>query len=266
MVIEVYHPMELITSLQNERVKLANALQHRARARRKHVKIAVEGDRLLKDALDRRQRPDYVLYTPDANPPLLALLNKMRVPVFAVTEEVMAHVSATEEPQGMVGVFPIPMPPLPQNPRRVLVMDELGDPGNVGGLLRSAAAAGVEVAILSPHCADPYNPKALRSGMGAHFRLPVVEADWGQIAGYLDGLTVRAADAAGPHAYDLTDWTGRWALIVGSEAHGLGEKARQLATELVSIPMAAQTESLNAMAAAAVILFEAARQVRHRTG
>ncbi|MCU0475700.1 MAG: hypothetical protein MUC99_06270 [Anaerolineae bacterium] len=99
--------------------------------------------------------------------------------------------------------------------------------------------------------------------MGAHFRLPVVEADWGQIAGYLDGLTVCAADAKGTLAYDQMDWAGqRWGLIVGSEAHGLSTRARELATQLVSIPMAAQTESLNAMVAAAVVLFEAARQAR----
>lgn len=255
--------MEPITSLQNERVKLAHTLQHRPRSRRKHLKIVVEGDRLLRDALDRRQRPEFVLYTPEgADEKLVALLNKMKVITLPVNGEVMAHVSATEEPQGIVGVFPIPMPPMPKNPSRVLVLDALGDPGNVGGLLRSAAAAGVEVAILSPNCADPYNPKALRAGMGAHFRLPVVEADWGQITGYLEGLTVCAADASGEADYDQTDWTGRWALIVGSEAHGLGVRARELATRLVRIPMAAQTESLNAMVAAAVILFEAARQNR----
>lgn len=255
--------MDLITSPQNERVKLTHSLQHRARARRKHLKIPVEGDRLLRDALDRRQRPDFVLYTPEgADEKLVALLNKMRVPTLAVSPDVMAHASATAEPQGIVGVFPIPMPPLPKAPTRVLVLDAMGDPGNVGGILRSAAAAGAEVAILSPNCADPYNPKALRAGMGAHFRLPVVESDWGQITAYVTGLNIYAADATGTADYDRVDWTGRWALIVGSEAHGLSARARELATQLVKIPMAAQTESLNAMVAAAVMLFEAARQNR----
>jgi len=255
--------MELITSLQNERVKLAHTLQHRPRARRKHVKIVVEGDRLLRDALDRRQRPEFVLYTPEgSDAKLVALLHKIKVQMLPVSAEVMAYVSATEEPQGIVAIFPIPMPPLPKHPSRVLILDSMGDPGNMGGLLRSAAASGVDVAILSPNCADPYNPKALRAGMGAHFRIPVVEADWGQITGYLDGLTVCAADAGGTLDYDQADWTGRWALIVGSEAHGLSTRARELATRVIRIPMSAETESLNAMVAAAVILFEAARQNR----
>lgn len=255
--------MEPIISLQNERVKLAHTLQQRPRARRKHMKIAVEGDRLLRDALDRRQRPEFVLYTVEgADEKLVTILNKMKVPTLPVNEEVMRHVSATEEPQGIVGIFPIPIPPMPKKASRVLILDALGDPGNVGGLLRSAAASGVEVVILSPNCADPYNPKALRAGMGAHFRLPVIEAEWGEIIGYLEGLTVCAADAGGESDYDQTDWTGRWALIVGSEAHGLSARAREVATRLVRIPMAAQTESLNAMVAAAVILFEAARQNR----
>lgn len=257
-------PIPPITSLQNERVKLAHTLQHRPRSRRKHLKIVVEGDRLLRDALDRRQKPDFVLYTPEgANEKLIDILTRNKAILLPVSAEVMAHVSATEEPQGILGVFPIPMPPLPKRPRRVVIFDSMGDPGNVGGLLRSAAGAGVDVAILSPNCADPYNPKALRAGMGAHFRLPVVEASWEDIVGYIEGLTVFAADASGTVDYDRADWTGRWALIIGSEAHGLSEKAREVATQLVRIPMAAETESLNAMVAAAVILYEAARQARN---
>lgn len=253
---------DLISSIQNERVKLANSLQQRPRARRKHLKIAVEGDRLLADALERGQRPEFVLYTPgDADEALLTSFRKMRVPLLAVSAQVMQHVSATESPQGMVGVLPLPFPPLPQNPRRVLILDAVADPGNVGGILRTAAASGVQVCVLSPGCADPYNPKALRAGMGAHFRLPVVEAEWGEIAGYAENLTVLAADASGS-SYTELDWTQPWALIVGSEAHGLSPRAQELAFAKVGIPMAAETESLNAMVAASVLLFEAARQLR----
>jgi TrmH family RNA methyltransferase len=253
---------DLISSIQNERVKLANSLQQRPRARRKHLKIAVEGDRLLADALERGQRPEFVLYTPaDADDELLTSFRKMRVPLLAVSAQVMQHVSATESPQGMVGVLPLPFPPLPQNPRRVLILDAVADPGNVGGILRTAAAAGVQVCVLSPGCADPYNPKALRAGMGAHFRLPVVEAEWNEITGYAENLTVLAADASGTNYTEL-DWTQPWALIVGSEAHGLSPRAEELAFSKVGIPMAAETESLNAMVAASVLLFEAARQIR----
>lgn len=255
--------MEKITSTQNERVKLARSLQERPRARRKHMRIAVEGTRLVRDAWERGARPDFVLYDPDtADATLIKQMTKARVSLLAVSPEVMAHVSDTEQPQGIVSVFPLPVPPLPKTPRRVLICDAIGDPGNMGGLLRSAAAAGVDVAVLSPDCADPYNPKALRAGMGAHFRLPVVEASWTEITTFCEDLAVYAADAGGALAYDAVDWTQRWALIVGSEAHGLSAPAQALATAQINIPMAAQTESLNAMVAASIILFEAARQVR----
>lgn len=257
--------MEIITSLQNERVKLARGLQERPRARRKHMRIAVEGARLVRDAWQRGSRPDFVLYTPgDSDEALIAQMAKARVTTLAVSAEVMQHVSDTQSPQGIVGVFPLPVPPLPKNPRRVLICDALGDPGNLGGLLRSAAAAGVDLAILAPGCADPYNPKALRAGMGAHFRLPVVEATWAEIAGYCEPLNLYAADAEGEADYDAVDWLKPWGVIVGSEAHGLSVEATQLAATRIAIPMAAATESLNAMVAASIILFEAARQHRHQ--
>ncbi|NOG51748.1 MAG: RNA methyltransferase [Chloroflexi bacterium] len=119
-----------------------------------------------------------------------------------------------------------------------------------------------DLAILAPGCADPYNPKALRAGMGAHFRLPVVEATWAEIAGYCEALTLYAADAEGDAAYDAVNWLKPWGLIVGSEAHGLSADAANLASKQIAIPMAAATESLNAMVAASIILFEAARQGR----
>ena len=255
--------MDVITSLQNERVKLARSLQERPRARRKYMMIAVEGTRLVRDAWGRGRRPEFVLYDPEtADTTLISQMIKARLSMLAVSAEIMAYVSDTEQPQGIVAVFPLPVPPMPKNPRRVLICDAIGDPGNMGGLLRSAAAAGVEVVLLSPDCADPYNPKALRAGMGAHFRLPVVEATWQEIATFCEEITVFAADAEGAQDYDAIDWTQRWALIVGNEAHGLGEKAQELATAKIRIPMAAETESLNAMVAASIILFEAARQGR----
>jgi TrmH family RNA methyltransferase len=163
-----------------------------------------------------------------------------------------------------VAVFPLPVPPMPKHPRRVLICDAIGDPGNMGGLLRSAAAAGVEVVLLSPDCADPYNPKALRAGMGAHFRIPVADASWAQIEQAVAELDVRLADMTGGPAYDQADWARPWALIIGSEAHGASEQAQALATTRVTIPMAARTESLNAAVACGVLLFEAAKAQRKR--
>ncbi len=114
--------------------------------------------------------------------------------------------------------------------------------------------------LLAPTCADLYNPKTLRSGMGAHFRVPAMDADWPQIEAACTDRKVYLADGNGKIRYDSADWSGRWAIIIGSEAHGAGSEARRLAHQHISIPMAAQTESLNASAAASIILFEARRQ------
>jgi TrmH family RNA methyltransferase len=251
----------MITSLQNEKVKLARALQSHAKARRAERKMVLEGVRLVRDVLERGQRPDFVFYTAELEGnDLITHLERQSVSLLPVSAEVMRHVSDTQQPQGILAVFALPLPALPQPPRRVLILDAVREPGNMGTMLRTAAAAGAQIVLLAPGCVDPYNPKALRGGMGAHFRLPVVEAQWDQITHYCDGLAVYLADSQGDTAYTEVNWSQAWALIIGGEAHGAGSHAAQLAHKHVYIPMAAETESLNAAIAAAVILFEANRR------
>ena len=250
----------MITSLQNERVKLAHGLITGAKSRRKLGKVALEGTRLIGDALAAGYLPDFILY--DGSSAAFRLLNVEPDVLLEASPDVMQHLAATEHSQGVIGVFPLPTPSLPRSPRRVLILDALRDPGNLGAILRSAAAAGVDLVLLAPGCVDPYNDKALRAGMGAHFRLPVINQSWEKIAETCAGLTVFLADMHGDLAYDAADWSGGWALIVGGEAHGAGEAAAALAHHRVFIPMAAETESLNAASAAAVILFEVARHGR----
>jgi RNA methyltransferase, TrmH family len=255
--------MDVITSLHNDRVKLAHGLQTRPRTRRKERKIALEGVRLISDAVERGHLPLFVLYRLEtADYDLVARLQERKVTLLPASAAVMEHISDTQNPQGIVGVFPLPLPALPRRAGRVLILDNLGDPGNLGTMLRTAAAAGVDCVLLSPGCCDPYNPKVLRGGMGAHFRVPIIEADWPQIEAYCEGVSVYLAAGDGDVPYDRADWSGRWAVIVGSEAHGVGPEAERLARQRIYIPMATQTESLNASIAAGIILFEAARQRR----
>lgn len=150
------------------------------------------------------------------------------------------------------------------------------DPGNVGTLLRAAAGAGADGVVLAPGCADPWGLKALRAGMGAQLRMPMLTGvAWPEIEALLVadlGCSVCVADgddAGGAEGafvrrssvgYADHDWTGPSALVVGSEADGPSAEARAMATTRVSIPMANGMESLNAGVAGAVILFEASRQ------
>lgn len=248
----------MITSLQNEKVKLARLLGTGAKARRKAGKIVLEGARLVRDALSSGQQPDFILYNPAVEQ--TQFVADYGVEALPVSDEVMRHVSDTEQPQGIVGVFSVPASSMPPNPSRTLILDSIRDPGNLGTMLRTAAASGVEAVLLSPTCVDPYNPKALRGGMGAHFRVPVISADWEQIAEYSYNQAIYVADGEGDLRYDAVDWTSRWALIIGGEADGAGAEALALAKARVYIPMAAETESLNAAMAAGIILFEAKRQ------
>ncbi|MCU0511218.1 MAG: RNA methyltransferase [Anaerolineae bacterium] len=251
---------DVITSLQNTRVKLAAALQKSARARRQERKIPLEGARLIRDALLCGHVPDFVLYDlQTADYELVAALQATRAVLMPAAPDVIKHASETQQPQGMIAVFPLPMPRMPRQPGRILILDAVREPGNMGTLLRTAAAAGVEVVLLAPECVDPYNPKVLRAGMGAHFRLPLVEAAWTEIATYCEAVTVYLAAGDAEQPYSAVDWRSPHALIIGNEAHGARPAARLNATR-IAIPMAAGTESLNAAMAATVILFEAQRQ------
>ena len=250
----------MITSLHNEKVKLAHALQTAAKARRKEGKIALEGVRLVRDACQTDHRPEFALISSAfSDQSLFTLLRENGCDPLLVSDEVMQHISDTQQPQGIIAVFPTPNAPLPQQPHRVLILDSIRDPGNLGTILRTGGAAGVQAVLLSPTCVDPYNPKTLRSGMGAHFRVPIAEATWEYITAYAAHLPIYIADSQGDLRYDAVDWSQGWALIIGGEAHGAGSQAQHIAHQRVYIPMAANTESLNAAIASGIILFEALR-------
>ena len=159
-----------------------------------------------------------------------------------------------------MAVFPINPLPLPIQKDLVLIADEIRDPGNLGTLMRSSLAAGVDMFLLSPGSVDLYSPKVIRSGMGAHFRLPAITASWEEILKLTSGLVLYLADMNQGKSCWETDLTGPVGIILGGEAHGPGENARELANHSVHIPMNTHSESLNAAAAGAILLFEIRRQ------
>jgi TrmH family RNA methyltransferase len=254
----------MITSLKNDRVKHIRALQGRRRVRQRERQMVLEGVRLIEEAVAARLPPSLVFYTQSVEndgraAALLEALRAMDAPVECVSEAVMAACSDTQTPQGLLAVLPLPDLPRPQNPSLILILDRVRDPGNLGTLLRTALAAGVEQVILAPGTVDASNPKAVRAGMGAHFRLPVTALRWEAIGEAVDGCGVYLATADSETPYTGVDWPQRVALIVGGEAGGAGERAAVLAQKKVAIPMLAGVESLNTGVAAAVILFEIAR-------
>ncbi len=260
----------MITSFHNERIKLLRVLQSQPRIRRKEGLLVLEGVRLISDALAAGYLPTFVIFTRDAvarggerpGEALYQALLAKDVLCLETTPEVLNHAADTQSPQGMIAVLPMPTMPLP-SPNKlslVLILDAVADPGNLGTILRAAAASGADAVMLAPGCVDPYNPKALRSGMGAHFRIPLIQAPWSDIASQVAHMTVYLADSEGTPEYTVVNWAKPAAVIIGGEARGADQTARQLARDMISIPMANQAESLNAAIAAAVILFEIRRQ------
>ncbi|MGQ9515777.1 MAG: TrmH family RNA methyltransferase [Anaerolineae bacterium] len=256
-----------ITSASNPKVKYVRSLYERP-ARYREQKFVIEGLRLVEEALRAGMQPALVFYTLEfaGRPEGQELLQRIRErswPAEQVAPHVMERLSETVTPQGILAVVPFPEWPVPARLELVLIVDGVADPGNLGTLLRSAEAAGVDLVLLSEGTADVFNPKVVRGGMGAHLRLPMRWGmRWEAIAGWVQGLTVYLADVKGSRSYDQVDWTKPAALIVSSEAHGPSPAARRLAHETIYIPMQGQTESLNVGVAGSVILFEAARQRR----
>lgn len=192
------------------------------------------------------------------------------VPVRMLAEDVLEGLSEVRASQGLLAIAQRPQPApeaIFEGPRPlVLVAVEVQDPGNLGALLRSAEAAGAAGAVLTAGCADPYSWKALRGSMGSAFRLPLLASLSPEQALALvkaRGLSLAAASAEAAQDYAEADLRGPLAIMVGNEGAGLPAVLEQAAGLRLRIPMAGRVESLNAGAAAAVLLFEAARQRRH---
>ena len=255
----------MITSLSNERVKYVRKLQSQKDLRHTDRRMVLEGVRLVEEVTRACLVPSLVLYTEDVSADgrgkaLLVTLDGMGAPSFQVSQEVMASCSDTMTPQGVLAVLPFPELAPPQPATFVVVADALRDPGNLGTLLRSALAAGVEQVLLSPGTVDFTNQKVVRAAMGAHLWLPIRHADWDAIAETLAGCHPWLAVGGARKTYTEVDWSRPSALIVGSEARGAGDRAASLAQGRISIPIAPVVDSLNAAVAASVILFEAVRQ------
>jgi TrmH family RNA methyltransferase len=254
----------MITSVKNPRIKAVRALQSKAKNRREEGVFVLEGVRLVEEAVQAGWNASLCLYTTDLNPRGMAVVDslaKSGVPVEPVSPHVMKSASDTQTPQGILLVVEANALPLPEQLDFLLILDRVGDPGNVGTLLRTATAAGVDAVLLTEGSVDPTAPKVVRAGMGAHFRLPVRIFAEGEILNLCEGagLHLWSASAGAERVYSAVDLTSPIAVIIGSEAHGVSECLHRAAQPL-QIPMPGGGESLNAAVAGAVLLFEVVRQ------
>jgi TrmH family RNA methyltransferase len=195
----------------------------------------------------------------------------MDVPVFEISERHLTLVSDTETPAGIVVVATLPplapSLPLPRNPGLgALLLDQVRDPGNIGGILRTAAAAGISSVVSSEGSADLWAPKVVRAGAGAHFRIGLYPGrTMDEITNWLDLWDQRlVADGRSSRTMFRVDWTPPTLLILSNEARGASSWLDDAGIGRVSIPMGASTESLNVAAAAAVLIYEGRRDALRR--
>ncbi len=254
----------MITSTHNPKLKLIRALQSRAKERRDAGAFVAEGIRLVEEAYSTSWPFRFVLYDEVLNERGSSLVENLKsrgIDCEMVSTSLMKSLSETETPQGLLAVLNDTQLPIPDSLNFVLIPDQIRDPGNLGTLLRTAIAAGVQAILLPPETTDAFAPKVVRSGMGAHFHLPIHSMNWEEIEKMLQvaGLKVFIADMDGQSCWE-TDLRQPIALIIGGEADGVSEFARKLANTKISIPMSGNIESLNAGVAGSVLMFEVVRQ------
>jgi TrmH family RNA methyltransferase len=253
----------MITSKSNPTIKRIRHLQASRRFREQDQAYVVESTRWLKELALAGINPETILVTEswlnfETNS---QLVQEFSAPVQVVSDSVLAYASELESPAGILAIVPMfSSLRLPEQLTWLLILDGISDPGNMGAILRTAAAAGVDGVMVTPGSVDRYNPKVIRAGMGAHLHLPIMKENWSEIRRFSSQLTVYLADVHGGAPYNEVDWCKPTALIIGSEALGAGKVAQELCDEKVRIPMTDSSESLNAAVATGILLFEAARQ------
>jgi len=260
--------MPRITSPQNLRFNEAVRLVESSRERRKSGRCVLEGEHLIGVYVDRIGPPETLIVVEDvlAKPGVAALVERVAPgDVLIVSTRMFASITAMPPDIGILGVVQTPTPAVRGPARFCLLVEDIQDPGNVGTILRTAAAAGIAQVWLSKRSAFAWSPKALRAAQGAHFLTTIVEgvdlAGWSAAfragGGHVAALVAHRGD-------DLYATKLEWplALAIGNEGNGLSAALSAGADYRVTIPMAAGSESLNAAAAAAVALFECVRRQR----
>ncbi|MEO8077597.1 MAG: RNA methyltransferase [Acidobacteriota bacterium] len=266
--------MDRLSSRQNPIVKRFRDL---ARGRAGDGWVLLDGEHLIREAQASGARVEVAAFCgpvdADLLPPLAVELERAGSRVIAVTEPVLAAMSPVREPSGVVAIAALGSTPLADaiaarrgsHPQLVLMLSDVQDPGNVGAIIRAAEGCGASAVVAGDGSADPFGWKALRGAMGSTFRLPVAARASLPTAVRLaqeQGLRVFATVARGGRPLPECDLRGSMAILLGGEGAGLSQDLIEMADERLSIPMEAPVESLNVAVAAALTVYEAARQRR----
>ena len=243
-----------ISSVQNPRVKRLVKLREDKKARAEDGLTLVEGFDEMRLALAAGHTPQTILFAPELTS------RSMEFPAgehLSVSRAVFEKISYRQIPDGSMGVFPIP-----RRRSLVIVAEAVEKPGNLGAILRSADAAGVDALLVCDARVDVWNPNVIRASRGTIFSVPLVECDNASALEWLrrNAIRVVAATPAAETLYTEVDLRAPSAIAVGAEAEGLSDFWMASAGERVKIPMMGKVNSLNVSVSAALIVYEALRQ------
>ena len=249
---------EHITSLKNAKVTTWKSLKDR-KGRKETGCFLVEGRKMVEEALDSAFPVDAILVDADR---AAEFSLPGHIPVFTMPSHVLAAVCDTKTPQGIAAV--VRMADMPLNGSRLVAMDGVQDPGNVGTIIRTADAAGFDGVLLSQQCADVFSPKVLRATMGSIFRMGIRVTD--DLPGLLsqmvqEGASVLSSQLNGEPFYQRSPLNERFVLVIGSEGNGVTDEVKAVATHKVKLPMRGGAESLNAAVAAGIMMYELTREM-----
>ena len=257
-------PRPQITSAENPRFRTLLKLHQSSRERRKAGLSLLDGVHLVAAYLEHVGAPEYVAISRSHldDVEIAALLGSSTVPTPLIfSDALFRELSSVTTPTGIIAIVKTPRPlAIPDAPGPCVMLEAIQDPGNLGSILRSAAAAGMEEVYLSRGSVQAWSPRVLRAAMGAHFALRIYEGvDLEALARDYPGRVLAVASDSATAFYSA-DLSGRVALLFGNEGSGLSASLRDAAHATISIPMPGNAESLNVAAAAAVCLFERVRQ------
>ncbi|HZV54114.1 MAG TPA: RNA methyltransferase [Rhodocyclaceae bacterium] len=260
---------KIITSRDNPTVKALRALAVDARETRRQRRTLLDGPHLI-DAFHRHLgAPDMLVISESGvgNEEIGRLLDRLpATETVQIPDSLFREVSGVATPVGILAVIAIPDAPFGSIEGSCVMLDAIQDAGNVGAILRTAAAAGIRDVMLGPGCAGPWTPRVLRAAQGAHFVLRIRDqTDLAAMLHDYKGTSVATVARNGIPLFEL-ELGGDVAWIFGNEGAGIADAIAFSATRRATIPLAADTESLNVAAAAAVCLFEGVRQRRWRKG
>lgn len=255
--------MKQITSRDNPTFKSLHGLVENAREQRQRRQTLIDGIHLMETCLQRGNRPQTVLLAESAldNAEVQALIAGLTdIETLCLKDSLFRELSGVATPTGIAAVIAIPEPSTELPTATCVLLDAVQDAGNVGSILRTAAAAGVHDVLLGPGCAGAWTPRVLRAAQGAHFSLNIREqVDLQVVLAHLSmpGIATVLEDAQPLYELDLKQPV---AWLFGNEGAGLSPALQASAKLRATIPLAAATESLNVAAAAAICLFEGLRQ------